>query len=215
MIAEAALHAGALALLHARGAERAGALFEAATLLVCPSPETWQIGEREVVAQRIALLVDAPTWVELLRDGELSATIKQALADAVASFHTVLAEMPLFLRLPQVAQGWSSVYRSAHVTEVAAPSAREVQSGAVALALAMGEERARRMLDEGWVELAGLPDAAFDGTRLLRVVIHLKPADVVAIERDARLFGVVTAAVRTAATSAAHRVTEVAVGVAG
>lgn len=215
MIAEAALHAGAVALLRARSAERARALFEPASLVVCPSPETWQIGEREVVAQRVALLVDAPTLVQLQRDGELLATIKQALADAVASFHTVLAEMPLFLRLPQVAQAWSSVYRNAHVTEVVAPSAREIHAGAVALALAMGEERSRRMLDEGWIELAELPDTPFDGVRLLRVVVHLKPADVVAVERDARLFGVMTAAVRTAATSAAHRVTEVAVGVAG
>lgn len=215
MIAEAALHAGAVALLRARDAARAAELLEGASLVVCPAPETWQLGEREVTAQRVALLVDAPALVELQRDGEAVAAIKQALADAVASFHTVLAEMPLFLRLPQVAQGWASVYRSSHLTELRPPSGQEIHAGAVALALAMGEERARRMLDDGWVELSELAGSAFDGTRLLRVVVHLKPADAVAVERDARLFGVVTGALRTAATSAAHRVTEVGVGVAG
>lgn len=207
---ELALHAAVLALLRSRD-PAAASLFERAALVVCPTRETWQLGERDVTAQRIALVVDPGDWVELEGAPARRAAVHDALRDAVASFETALAEMPVFLRLPLLAQPWGDVYRQASTAHVE-PSEREVHAGAVRLLLAQGEERARRALDAGWLEIA--PVDGLDGT-LRRVVVHLRPEDAVAIERDGRLFGVLTSALRVAATSALTRVVEVSIGLAG
>lgn len=171
----AALHAGAAALLEARGARRLSELVRAGRVEIVGPGELWSMGAREVTALRVALAVDAAAFVALGDDAALRA-VRAAFADAMRSPLTELADLHVELSLPALDQAWRHAYRAAPSrpipAERAAPEA--ILAGAAALLEALGEAQAAAMLARASLDMAPVSDAT---TPLLRCVLRLTPRD--------------------------------------
>jgi hypothetical protein len=201
-----ALRAGTIALLEATGEREIAALVEQAELVIAAAGEPWSMGSRTVVGERFALIADAPVYAALAgAPGKLEA-VRRALAQAVRTPETELADLHLLLRLPAIGVPWSHVYREAEAADRSRdrPSPEAVRAGAAALLDAEGDARAAALLRRADLTQAAIPEAS---PPLMRWVAHLHPADLAAAERDGRLADSLRRALRAAATRAEEAVT--------
>jgi len=171
--ANAALRAGAAALLDAAGQRRLAEAVRTAEVELA-GVERWAMGSREVTAHRIALIVQAEPLLTLSEEAAFRAA-RAAFAQAMRSPDTELLELHLELRLPGVGRPWASVFRDA-------PQRREpperppeaVIAGAAALLDAMGEREAAAVMRRAALEEASVTTV---DTPLVRCVLRLGPED--------------------------------------
>jgi hypothetical protein len=203
----AALKMGAAALLDAQGKGDLAAIVRAAGVELSGT-EAWGMGNREVTAHRVALLVDAPEYVLLTGDVHVLGPVRGAFARAMRTPATELADLAVVLRLPEPGgRGWHHAYREAPMIQLPErPPPERVLAGAVALLRAKGAEPAARVLARGTLDCAEL--GASDAP-LVRYVIRLPAEDLAAVERDGRIAYDLCQAVIAAGTRAAERLARV------
>ncbi|MBL8741838.1 MAG: hypothetical protein JNK04_12110 [Myxococcales bacterium] len=205
----ATLREGAAQLLDAKGAAALARAVRAGRVEVADDGETWEMGARRVEAQRIALIVDAPSFLLIREDPAALAQVREAFASAVRSFETELAELGVFLRLDPTESSWQAIYRRAPAWVRPEPSAEEVQRAAVSVARAAGATAAAELLEGAELEVATFGDAE----PLTRWLVRLGSAEYVRVDKDASLHASVERWVRAAAQSARGSVGEIALGV--
>lgn len=212
----AALHAGVIALLKARGSSQLAAKIEHAQIEISPDPERWSMGSRVVMAHQVVLSLDAAAYADIVFDTAKLEAIRSAFSAVMRTPETELAELTPVVTLPHLGRGWHHAYRDvparARETEPVDPSA--VLDGARALLSAMREPEAEGMLSRGDISSVDVPGGSL-GERLqfMRYVIHLAPEDYARVERDPRLFGKLKSAVHAAATRADYAVADIELGI--
>lgn len=223
----AALRAGAAALLKARGELEASAIVAAADLEIVGAGEVWSIGSREVRADRVALIVDAPAHAALSQDSALRASVRAAFESAMATPETALLDLSVVLRLPAVKVGWHRVYRDVVPTYgEERPHPDVVLAGAVALleavlaasspadrtSLAPPGSSPADILRRARLEVAEVAGSA--SPPLVRYVVRLEPSDLAFVEvRRPDLAERLRRAVHEAGTRAAEAVASVELAV--
>ncbi len=202
-----ALREGTAALLEARGATEEAALVRTGTLALLGGKRRWSVGSREVDAISFELALDAPPFARLRALASAVERVRDALADAVASQSTMLADLFVVLRLPGPDVPWGAVYRTAPVRppELAVDE-RSVRAAAIELLRAEAADEAADLLARAELTSAVLP--ASGATSLRRWVVCLRAADAAIALRSAN-----HEALRRAVTAAATRATESVAGV--
>lgn len=186
-------------------------LVEGADFEVCATNESWQIGSRTVVAQRIALVLAPDAYVRLHGDPGALEAVREGVAAVVRSFDTELADLSLFVKLEtSIDVSWGRAYRSAPAWVAEEPTPVAVQHAVVALAQAYGREQAAAILERATFEVGEVGEP---GSRIRRWVLRLDAHDFVRVDRDARLASQLEAMVRSAAAGAAVQVGEVVLSV--
>jgi hypothetical protein len=209
----AALKSGAIALLDAEGKGDLAAIVAAAELELTGTEE-WGMGSREVTAQRLALIVDAPAYLKLTGDEHTLDAVRGAFARAMRTPSTELAELAVVLRLPEPgSRGWHHVYREAPVIRLPErPPPERVLAGAVALLRARGARRARgamaaaQILSRGALECE---DLGYSDTPLVRYVVRLPGDDLAEVQSDGEISLEISQAVIAAGTRASERLARV------
>ena len=200
-----ALRAAVAALLAARGEAELGGVVARAGLELAGPGERWSMGSREVVATRLALVVEPAAFAALSADPARFSTVRDAFAGAVRTPDTELADLALVLRLPGLERGWHRAYRDApEPPPPERPDLAAVLGGAAALLEAAGDEPGAAALRRASLEAAAVPSAG--PTPLLRYVLRLEPADRVAADRDRDLAERLRRAVHEAGNRAAEAV---------
>jgi hypothetical protein len=200
-----ALREGTAALLDARGAQAEAALVRTGTLSLLQGKRRWSVGSREVEAQAFELSLDARAFAELRLLSSGIDRVRDALADAVASEATMLADLFVVLRLPGPDVPWGAVYRTAPARPPELPAdERSVRAAAIELLRAEEEDDAADLLQRAELTSALLP--ASGGIPLRRWVISLRAVDA-ALSRPHE------ETLRRAVTAAATRATEQVAGV--
>ncbi len=194
--------------LVAAGQPALAKLLDGATLEILPDHESWEMGDRRVAGVRLALVLEAPEFVALReRAGGLDA-VRDAVAAAVRSPETELAELLALVALPpSVERG--SAYRSAPRWDPPPPDPNAVLAAAVALARAYTDERGARLLAGAQLERASVGEL---GEGLVRWLVRVSPESFVELDGDAGLCERVQRMVRVAAQSPRERVADVELG---
>lgn len=202
-----ALREGTAALLEARGARAEAALVRAGTLALLQGKRRWSVGSREVDAQTFELSLAASSFAQLRALPSGVERVRDALADAVASEATMLADLLVVLRLPGPDVPWGAVYRTAPTRPPELPAdERSVRAAAIELLRAEGEDAAADLLQRAELTSAVLP--AGGAIPLRRWVICVRAADAaLALLRPREEI------LRRAVTAAATRATEQVAGV--
>jgi hypothetical protein len=223
----AALRAGAVALLAARGEGAASAIVASADVEIVGAGEVWSIGVRQVAAHRVALVVDAPAHAALSSDPSKLAAIRSAFEAAMATPETALLDLALVLRLPAVKVGWHRAYRDVVPSyEGERPDPAAVRFGAAALLDALEAvdpvppRGSRAHADPTAAEIlrrATLEVAEVSGTSsppLVRYAVRLEPPDLAFVDRAPHVAERLRRAVHDAGTRAAEAVASVELCVA-
>ena len=205
----ATLREGAAQLLDTKKASDLARAVRSGRVEIADERETWEMGDRRVEAQRVALIVDAPSFVLIREDPAAMARVREAFAGAVRSFETELAELGVFLRLDPTESSWQAIYRRAPTWSRPPATAAEVQRAAAAVARAAGAEQAAEVLDRAELEVATFGDA----DPVTRWLVRLDSDAYVRVDRDGGLRSSLERWVRAAAQSARGSVGEVAFGV--
>ena len=202
----AALGAAAASLLEARGQRRLAEIVARARVEIAGVGEPWSIGSRTVTAHRVALVVAAPTFVELSSDSARILAVKEAFTQAMRSPETELLELHVELALPEGGRPWSGAYREAPVRHRPAerPDPQAILAGAAALLDALGDRAAASLLDRARLDAAEVEGAE---TPLTRYVVRLAPPDRARTLDDAALSNRLCRAVRDAAIRAGEATT--------
>jgi hypothetical protein len=198
-----ALRAAVRELLSAQGQGRLAAMVDRAEVELAGEGERWSMGSREVLATRLALVVDPAAYV-VLADPERIACVRDAFACAMRTPETELSDLVLIVRLPGIGRGWHRAYREAAPSAPERPEPEAVLGGAAALLEAMHDAPGAEALRRATLEAAEVPAAA--PPPLIRYVIRLDPADRVAADRDPALAERLRRAVREAGTRAMEAV---------
>jgi hypothetical protein len=199
-----ALRAAARELLAAQGEGRLAAMVDRAAIELAGEGERWSMGSREVLAARLALVVEPAVHV-FLSEPERFAAVRDAFARAVRTPETELAELILIVRLPGIERGWHRAYReAAPPASPERPEPEAVLGGAAALLDALGDPHGAEALRRATLEAAEVPSAT--PPALIRYVLRLNPADRAAADRDAALAERLRRAVREAGTRAVEAV---------
>jgi hypothetical protein len=186
-------------LLAARGHAAEARLVEGGRLHLLPGACTWSVGSREVLAHSFELSLDARAFARLEAIDGGAERVKDALADAVASGATMLAELFVVLELPETGRTWSEAYRSAPRKDRDLPvDADSVLRAAVSLLDAQGFPSCARLLERGSLAVADLPSSGEPALR--RWVIALSSSDLAEALRSPRVVESLLSAVRLAAT---------------
>jgi hypothetical protein len=198
----AAVAVVAAKLLAAKGERDLAALVERSSMTQAPGTESWTVGSRMVDACRLALIVSPEDFVRLrVREGDLD-EIRWAVASAVRSGTTELAELLVVVRLPFVDAPWSTAYRSSRpAADDTTPEG--VIEAAAGLAEAYGHRRAAALLRRSALDMVDIPE---EWIAQRRIVLQVVPADLVASERDPDLAEMLRRCVTHAATRASARV---------
>ncbi len=205
----AILREGAAQLLETAKASELARAVRTGRVEIADERETWEMGERRVEAQRVALIVDAPSFVLIREDPAAMARVREAFASAVRSFETELAELGVFLRLDPTESSWQAIYRRAPAWSRPQPNAGEVQRGAASVARAAGAERAAELIEHAELEVATVGDAE----PITRWLVRLASAEYVIVDADTKLRSSLERWIRVAAQSARGSVGEIAFGV--
>jgi len=204
----AALREAVAGLLDARGASTEARIVARAQLHLLPGDRKWSLGSREVEAQAFELSIDAPGFAILGITPGGRERVKDALADAVATGETILADLFIVLALPDGSGGWGSAYRSAPRKDWDPPTdGPSVLVAAVDLLDAEGYTSAARLLERGHLSFAEVSSSG--DSPLRRWVISLSPADMAEAQRLPK----VAEHLRRAVTLAATRAREVVASV--
>ena len=200
-----AIRAGVIALLEAGGDAALARLVAAGEVAIVGPGDPWLMGARTVTALRVALVLSAPSYAAIASSPSRFEALKRAFAAALRSPETELAELYLELLLPGIERSFRHVYRAAPpaLGERERPVPEAILAGAAALLDALGEAVAAALVRRAALETAPVISAA---TPLLRAVVRLAPADLAAVQRDARLGEQVCKAVHAAATRAEEAV---------
>lgn len=189
-------------LLGAKGERDLAALVERSTLTLASGAEAWTVGSRVVEASRLALVVSAEDFVRLrVRERDLD-EIRWAVASAVRTGTTELAELLVVVRLPFVEAPWSKAYRTARPAVDDTTPEGVIEAGA-ALADAYGHRRAGALLRRSLLDMLDIP-AEWGVQR--RLVLLVTATDLVACERDSDLAEMLRRCVTHAATRASATV---------
>jgi hypothetical protein len=204
----AALRAGAAALLRAQGRADLADVLESGELQLSGEPQTWLVGSREVTAHVIAIVLAAPELVALTRQPAALDRVRDALAQAMASPTTALAELLPVMRLPAIGRAWQTAYRSVPISEMPErPPPSAVLAGAADLLEALGRHGAAEVARRGELDVADVPTS---GERaLVRYVLHLTAPDLALAKRDAAIAEELREAITEAGTRAAEAVADV------
>jgi hypothetical protein len=201
-----ALGAAAASLLEASGQRRLAELVARARVEIAGAGEPWSIGNRTVTAHRVALVVGAPAFLEIMGDSARIEAIKDAFARAMRSPGTELLALHVELALPADGRPWSSAYREAPIrhrpTERPDPTA--ILAGAAALLDALGDRPAASLLDRARLEAAEVQGVE---TPLTRYLLRLAPTDRARTLNDAALAERLRRAVHDAAIRAGEATT--------
>lgn len=207
--------AAARRILDAGGHGTLARILGSATLDLLPGSETWQIDQRAVTAQRVALVVTPEDFVVLRGESGAFDTVKSAIAAVIDTPTTRLAGLTLVVALDTSITGatvtkgrtWGSVYRSAATASGPTAEPARVLATAMALARAYGDAASERLL--AGAELARADLASSSGILLVRWIVALAPVDLVAAERSQGIGDHIVRYVTHAATRATERVAEV------
>jgi hypothetical protein len=205
----ATLREGAAQLLDTRKAGDLARAVRSGRVEIADERETWEMGDRRVEAQRVALIVDAQSFVLIREDAAAFGRVREAFAAAVRSFETELAELGVFLRLEPTESSWQAIYRRAPAWSRPQANAEEVQRAAASVARAAGAERAAELLEAAQLEVATVGETE----PITRWLVRLESADYVRVDQDAALRSSLERWVRAAAQSARGSVGEIAFGV--
>lgn len=173
------LAAAVQSLLIAQGHAEVAGLLEGSSLELCAHTEQWELGARAVQAQRFAWVVSPQTHAALHQRPAALAWVRDALAAAVRSPETELAELIWCLQLESFGS-WGQAYRSAQVWSAPAPTSQAVASAVVELARAYGEPDTAAILARAELEQGDVPGAA----ELQRWIVRLTPDDFVTVDRE-------------------------------
>lgn len=154
-------------------------LLDGASLELCAGQERWEMGSRTVDAQRFAWVLSPQAHAAMHRCPGSHALARDALAAAVRSFDTELAELIWCVQLESVGS-WGSAYRSAPAWSPPPPTPGAVHAVLGELARAYGETDTAEMLDRAELEVAEVPDSL----GLQRWVVRLDPDDFVLVDRE-------------------------------
>jgi hypothetical protein len=201
----AALRAGVVALLEARGEAALARLVAGAEVEFVGPGEPWSMGSRTVTAYRVALVMSANDFAAITASAARMDVLKRAFAEALRSSDTELADLHLELALPGIERSFRHAYRAAPLASGLRerPVPEAVLAGAAALLDALGESIAAALVRRAELEMAAVPGTS---TPLLRCIVRLAPADLAAVQRDARLGEQVRRAAHAAATRAEEAV---------
>lgn len=205
----AILREGAAQLLDTTKASELARAVRSGRVEIAEQREIWEMGDRRVEAQRVALIVDAPSFVLIREDPVAMVRVREAFAAAVRSFETELVELGVFLRLDPTESSWQSIYRRAPAWSRPRANAEEVQRAAVAVARAAGADQAAELLERAELEVATIGDTDL----ITRWLVRLDSDDYVRVDSDAGLRSSLERWVRAAAQSAQGSVGEIAIGV--
>ena len=202
----AALGAAAASLLEARGQSRLAELVARARVEIAGTGESWSIGNRTVTAQRVALVVAAPAFIEISRDPARIDAIREAFAQAMRSPETELLALHVELALPGDGRSWSGAYREAPARHRPAerPDPQAILAGAAGLLDALGDRAAASLLDRARLEAAEVQGVE---TPLTRYVVRLAAPDRARTLDDVALGDRLRSAVRDAAVRAGEATT--------
>jgi len=177
-------------------------------LRLLPDAARWSVGSREVDAQSFELSLEAQAFARLLAIAGGRERVKEALADAVATADTILADLHVVLQLHDAGGSWGQAYRSApRPTWEPRSDADAVLAAAVALLDAQAHAAAARVLERGRLTFAEVSSS--DDSPLRRWVVALSPRDLAEALRD----DATSEAIRRAVTFAATRAREVVASV--
>lgn len=172
----------------------------------------WSLGSREVEAHSFELSLDAAAFAALAKSNGGRERVKDALSDAVTTGQTMLADLFVVLRLPEVDGGWSHAYRSAPRRDWDPPTdCDSVLAAAVALLDAEGQVAPARLLERGRLAFAELSSS--DDGPLRRWVASFSPRDLAEIQRSTTASENIRRAVKLAATRAREIVASVELAV--
>jgi len=206
------LRAAVAALLTARGAELDSSVVARGELHLLPGTQTWSLGSREVEAHSFELSLEAHAFAALTGSNGGRERVKDALSDAVATGQTMLADLFVVLRLPEVGGGWSHAYRSAPRRGWEPPTdADSVLAAAVALLDAEWHVAPARLLERGRLAFAEMSSS--DDSPLRRWVASFAPRDLAEIQRSPGASENIRRAVTLAATRAREIVASVELAV--
>lgn len=206
-------------LLEARGSEEEARIVAQGELHLLAGEPTWSIGSREVLAHSFELSLDARAFarLEALHGGR--ERVRDALADAVATGATMLADLFVVLALPlipghAIRASWGHAYRSAPRKD-SDPIADDasVLAAAVTLLDAQGLPSAARLLERG--HLRGVVVASSGDSALRRWLISLSSADMAEALRSPTIVEGVRRAVHLAATRPSEVVADVELALVG
>lgn len=207
-----ALREATAAILDARGAAAEARLVRSGGLTLLEEQRRWSVGSREVDALAFEVALDPADHVALRALPAGVERVRDALADAVASPTSMLADLFLVVRLPAIGRCWGSVYRSAP-RRPAEPAIDEdaVTAAAAALLRAEGHARAAALLENAELTSAVIPSGG--AIALRRWVVRLDAAAAAESHRSGA-DECIRRAVVTAATRADESVAgvEIAVG---
>jgi hypothetical protein len=201
----AALRAGVVALLEAGGEPALARLVAGSEVALVGPGEPWSMGSRTVTAHRAAIAMNAKDFAAIAASPARFEVIKRAFAEALRSPDTELADLHLELALPGIERSFRHAYRAAPLGSSSRerPEPEAILAGAAALLDALGEPAAAAQMQRAELEMAAVPGTS---TPLLRVVVRLAPADLVAAQRDGRLGELLRSAVHAAAARAEEAV---------
>jgi hypothetical protein len=205
----AVLREGAAQLLDTTNAGELARAVRAGRVEIAEERETWEMGDRRVDAQRVALIVDARSFLTIREDPAALSRVREAFAAAVRSFETELLELGVFLRLDPTESSWQSIYRRAPAWARPAANGEQVQRAAAAVARAAGEEQAAALIEAAELEVATVGEAE----PITRWLVRLEATAYVRVDRDSKLRASIERWVRAAAQSARGGVGEIAFGV--
>jgi hypothetical protein len=206
-------------LLEARGSGEEARIVGRGALHLLAGESRWSLGSREVLAHSFELSLDAEAYARLeqLRGGR--ERVKDALADAVATGATMLADLFVVLELPQLPgyvprRSWAHAYRSAPRKDGdGLADDASLLAGAVSLLAAQGLGSAARLLERG--RLHGVEVASSGESPLRRWVVSLSAADLAEVLRSPSVVESVRRAVRLAATRPREVVADVELALIG
>jgi hypothetical protein len=201
----AALRAGVVALLEASGDPALARLVAGGEVALVGPGEPWSMGSRTVTAHRAVLVMRAKDFAAITASPARFEAIKRAFAEALRSPDTELADLHIELVLPGIERSFRHAYRAAPIASGPRerPGPEAILAGAAALLDALGEPSAAAQVQRAELEMAAVPGTS---TPLLRVVVRLAPADLAAVQRDARLGELLRSAVHAAAARAEEAV---------
>lgn len=209
---EAALGAGARALLAARGEHALAEIVDRSEVELIGPEERWEMGARAVTAHRVGLLVSAADHVRLSGDAARLDAVREAFATAMRTPHTELSELVLVLRLEEHTGGWHHIYRGAPSRPAPErPSDEAVLGGAIALCEATGAKAAAEILARARLESSAMAESV---SPLWRFLVRLEPRDFARAERDPLLADHLRRSVRAAGVTAASSLCDVEIGLA-
>lgn len=205
----ATLREGAAQLLETKKARDLAEAVRSGRVEIEEQRETWEMGDRRVDAQRVALIVDARSFVLIREDPVAFSRVREAFAAAVRSFETELLELGVFLRLDPTESSWQAIYRRAPAWARPQANAEEVLRAAISVARAAGAESAAQLLEGAQLEVETIGETE----PITRWLLRLESARYVRVDRDTALRSSLERWVRAAAQSARGSVGEIAFGV--